>query len=134
MANFGASTFFVSLLLLLVRHRSKQSSKAISRNTDEPDLTKWKTNFGPDFGLFCFNLSLKLCVCVCVCVCVCFTSTRCYTAAMMLSLYATSRKTNDVDSRKWQKNPSFWASLKPTKCKFGFLFFFFFQKSNFISH
>ena len=39
-----------------------------------------------------------------------------------LSLYSTSRKTNDSNSRKWQKN-TFWAWFRPIGAKFRMSFF-----------
>ena len=58
-----------------------------------------KPNFGPDFGYFGSNASPKKFF-------LSFTSTRCYhvTHCCMLSLYAISRKTNEPNLEKWQKN------------------------------
>ena len=44
-----------------------------------------------------------------------------------LWLYAISRKTNDLNSRKWKKN-SFWAWFRTVGSKFGPQIFFFFSK------
>ena len=77
-----------------------------------------KINFVPDFGLFGPNWSPKK-------IFVIFTSSRCIAA----SLYVISRKTNEPNLRKWQKNEfcvRFWL-LCPNS---GRQFFFFLKKKN----
>ena len=89
--------FFSWILPLLdVRHYCKLSLHAISRKTDEPNLRFGeKPNFRPDFGLLghiwtknFFSWVLPL------------LHVR---HSCKLLLYAIPRKTNSLNSRKWQK-------------------------------
>ena len=41
-------------------------------------------------------------------------------------MYVTSRKTNESNLRKWQKNPSFWPDFGTSGPNLGCQFFFFF--------
>ena len=87
---------FVVLALLIVKHYSKLSCYAISRNEmNETWENGEKPNFGPDFSLFRPNLGPKSFLRVLPQLVVRNCSN--------LSLYVISRKINEPNLRKWQK-------------------------------
>ena len=114
--------------ILVVRHYSQLSSYAISRKTNKPNSRKWrKTEFwnvrpkvtAPPLppappqicGQHFLSWDLPL-----------LDSRNCW----KLSLYVISRKTNDPNSRKWQKT-SFGAWFRHVGTKFGPRISFFFK-------
>ena len=119
-----APIFFVSFTFarhcckLYVRDYCYISLYAISRKTNEPNLRKWhkkKLISGP-------ILSCLAQIWASLIFFVSFTSTRCYTLLQAI-IVAISRKTNNQNSRKWQKNLS--------GRKFGLSIYF--QKDGFVS-
>ena len=123
MAQIWSPKFLSWILPLLdVLHCYKLSLYAISRKTNEPNLTKWqktlfRTRFWPpwpkfrppQFFLWIFPL-LDVIHCG------------------KLSLYVISRKTNEPNLRKWQKMP-FRTPFWPIWPKFWLPNFFFFFKN-----